>query len=67
MTVEEGLLRRVDDGNLVLWRPGLTIWVSAFAGDLRPAADKLAACKQDIDPAASAVQKRWSTGCISCA
>jgi hypothetical protein len=27
--------RRIEDGSLVLWRPGLTIWLDAFGNDHR--------------------------------
>lgn len=31
----EPMNRRIDDGDLVLWRPGLTVWIAAWNNDHR--------------------------------
>lgn len=36
VTLKSHLLRRTEDGMTVLWRPGLTLWVHAKAGDGSP-------------------------------
>lgn len=33
LTLPEDFRRRVENGSLVLWRPGLTIWVNCFIGN----------------------------------
>jgi len=43
--------RRVEDGSLVLWRPGLTIWVAAWGNDNRESqAKRLKLIKKDASP-----------------
>lgn len=38
----EQFARRIEDGSLVLWRPGLTIWLAAWGNDNNePQADRL--------------------------
>jgi hypothetical protein len=42
---------RVEDGDLVLWRPGLTIWVAAWDNDHNePKSERLAKAKCDCSP-----------------
>jgi hypothetical protein len=44
--------RRVEDGSLVLWRPGLTVWLAAWNndhGESRP--ERLAWIKESASPA----------------
>ena len=41
--------RRIEDGDLVIWRPGITIWTAIWGNDNNLAADKrLIELKQDI-------------------
>lgn len=48
----EPFARRVQDGSLVLWRPGLTLWLDAWGNDRRESqADRLAAFKKSASPA----------------
>ncbi len=43
--------RRVEDGCLVLWRPGLTIWLAAWGNDKSESqAKRLKAIKKDASP-----------------
>lgn len=47
----ERFARRVEDGQLVLWRPGLTIWLTAWGNDHRESqARRLAGLKQSASP-----------------
>ncbi len=50
--------RRVDDGSLVLWRPGLTLWINAWGNDRSEApADRLAALTANISADAREIQR----------
>lgn len=43
--------RRIEDGDLVIWRPGLTIWVTVWGNDKDETnADRLNRIKNDISP-----------------
>ena len=43
--------RRVEDGSLVLWRPGLTIWLAAWGNDNSESqAQRLNLIKRDASP-----------------
>lgn len=47
----EQFARRVEDGSLVLWRPGLTIWLTAWANDRDKSQDvRLAWVKEAASP-----------------
>jgi hypothetical protein len=47
----EKFARRVEDGSLVLWRPGLTIWLAAWGNDRRESREvRLAWVKQEASP-----------------
>jgi hypothetical protein len=48
----EQFARRVEDGQLVLWRPGLTIWLAAWGNDNNETqAERLAWIKDEASPA----------------
>jgi hypothetical protein len=48
----EQFARRVERRSLVLWRPGLTIWLSAWGNDNnQPQTDRLASIKDAASPA----------------
>jgi hypothetical protein len=43
--------RRVEDGSLVLWRPGLTVWLAAWGNDHQASRqDRLAWVKREASP-----------------
>jgi hypothetical protein len=47
----EKFARRIEGGSLVLWRPGLTIWLAAWNNDLGESrAERLAAVKEAASP-----------------
>jgi len=48
----EQFARRVEDGSLVLWRPGLTLWLAAWGNDTNETqAKRLARIREDASPA----------------
>jgi hypothetical protein len=58
----EPFARRVEDGQLVLWRPGLTIWLAAWGNDHNETqAARLAWIKAEASPAG--FDARESAGC----
>jgi type II secretory pathway pseudopilin PulG len=49
--------RRIEDGDLVIWRPGFTIWVSALNNDKNESKeDRLARLRKDVSPDAFDVE-----------
>lgn len=42
--------RRIEDGDLCLWRPGATIWISVWGKADEPLDKTLAWLREDIDP-----------------
>lgn len=50
------MLRRVDDGSLVIWRPGFTIWLNAYGADL-PIQARLENVLQTKSPEATDLQQ----------
>lgn len=47
----EPFARRIEEGSLVLWRPGLTIWLTAWNNDQRESQQqRLASIKQSASP-----------------
>ncbi len=52
MTVPGYCLRRVDDGSLVIWRPGLTFWLAIMDGDF-DVADRIASLRGEVLAGAS--------------
>lgn len=54
VTLPEKFARRVEDGSLVLWRPGLTMWIASFNNDRGEARDsRLAALTKGRSPAST--------------
>ena len=50
--MHEQFARRVEDGQLVLWRPGLTIWLAAWGNDNNETqTERLAWIKDEASPA----------------
>ena len=60
IALPEPMNRRVEDGQLVLWRPGLTAWTTVWVNDEEPQA-RLAKVLQGTSPAGYD-RKNWSTG-----
>jgi hypothetical protein len=51
MHLPERFARRVEEGSLVLWRPGLTVWLTAWNNDLGETQEKrLARIKETASP-----------------
>lgn len=49
--LQDKFARRVEDGCLVLWRPGLTVWLAAWGNDHRDSqAKRLRSIKKDAAP-----------------
>lgn len=47
----EQFARRAEDNSLVLWRPGLTLWLTAWGNDHNEAqSERLARAKRDCSP-----------------
>jgi hypothetical protein len=44
--------RRVENGSLVLWRPGMTLWIDVYARQDRSIADFMGELRSDIAPGA---------------
>lgn len=54
ITLPAPYARRIEDGALVLWRPGITLWINAFNNDHdEPQATRLAAMKKAMSRAAT--------------
>jgi len=50
--LREQFARRIEDGSLVLWRPGLTVWMTAWGNDHNESqAERLALIKGRASPA----------------
>ena len=50
--------RRIEEGSLVLWRPGLTVWCDAFGNDHRTSRTvRLKEIRSKISSAASAIRE----------
>jgi hypothetical protein len=51
MHLPEQFARRIEDGSLVLWRPGLTVWLVAWNNDhAETQAKRLAKIKRSASP-----------------
>ncbi len=58
LTLAEPHNRRVEDGSLVLWRPGFTVWVNLWGNDDRQSvADRLSRIRGDISGAAFGLEE----------
>jgi hypothetical protein len=63
ITLPVPFARRIEDGSLVLWRPGLTLWILAFNNDQRESqADRLASTKNIMSPKATSVREDAAAG-----
>jgi hypothetical protein len=57
MTLPDKFNRRIEEGDLVLWRPGFTIWVSALNNDHDESeADRMAWLRDEMSPDAFDVE-----------
>lgn len=55
--------RRIQDGDLVLWRPGMTAWIAIWHNDKGTSIDeRLGWVKNDQSPEAYAAQDRRASG-----
>lgn len=45
------LNRRIEDGDLVLWRPGLTFWIAIWSASGKPKEERLSSILESADPA----------------
>ena len=51
--------RRFEDGDLIIWRPGLTIYVVIWNNDENESiADRMAAIKEEMSPDAFAIEEK---------
>lgn len=63
ITLPEPFARRLDDGALVLWRPGFTLWIVAFNNDRgEPQAARLAAMREVMSEDATDVRESNAGG-----
>jgi hypothetical protein len=63
INLPELFARRIEDGALVLWRPGLTIWLVAWNNDRSETqAERLAAIKRSASPDRHAEQESKGGG-----
>src|SRR3712207_1650510 len=61
--LREQFARRIEDDGLVLWRPGVTVWLTAWGNDHGESqAQRLAAAKRDASPARFAERESTSGG-----
>lgn len=58
ITLDGPFNRRIEDGDLVLWRPGLTVWIAIWNNDEGASiGERLAELKAHQSPDASAVEQ----------
>lgn len=63
ITLEQSYNKRVEDGSLVLWRPGFTIWVDIWDNDNNETINERALLRQkDISKDAYELKKYISNG-----
>jgi len=63
LTLPAPFARRIEDGSLVLWRPGITLWIAAFNNDPGTSqAARLASTKGVMSPDASDVREDTAGG-----
>jgi hypothetical protein len=63
ITLPAPFTRRIEDGSLVLWRPGLTLWINAFHNDHHESqAERLASAKDSVSPDATDVRETAAGG-----
>jgi hypothetical protein len=58
LTLEAPFNRRIEDGDLVLWRPGLTVWMTIWLNDENASIEsRLEDLKQHMSPEATDVEQ----------
>jgi hypothetical protein len=58
LVLPEQYARRIEDGSLVLWRPGITLWITAWGNDRGESqASRVAAMTSDISTSARDIAK----------
>ena len=58
----EQFARRIEDGSLVLWRPGLTVWLAAWGNNNESQSERLARAKRRSSPDRFAERESTSGG-----
>jgi hypothetical protein len=62
----EQFARRIEDGDLVLWRPGLTVWMTVWGNDHHESrAERLALVKEAASPERFAEREVEEVGGVS--
>lgn len=57
VTLPEKFNRRIEGGDLVIWRPGVTLWIAVWGNDKNENADaRLKSIRHDISPKAFDIQ-----------
>jgi hypothetical protein len=51
LVLPEKINRRIENGDLVIWRPGFTVWIAVWNGD-KPAQQTLSWIKETASPEA---------------
>jgi len=63
LTLPAQFTRRIDDGALVLWRPGITLWNLAYTNDKRDSqAKRLAGLKDEMSDEATDIRETTTGG-----
>ena len=65
LVLPDDYARRIEDGSLVLWRPGITLWINAWGNDRGESqAARLAAMTSDISKSAREIEKSTADGVL---
>jgi hypothetical protein len=63
IVLPEPYARRIEDGSLVLWRPGISLWINAWGNDRGESqASRLAKMTSDISKSARDIQRSTADG-----
>jgi hypothetical protein len=60
LTLTEPMARRIEDENLVFWRPGFTVWIAAWGEgeEEQPRKRRLKGLKREMDPEGRVVRDK---------
>jgi hypothetical protein len=59
LVLREKFNRRIEDGSMVFWRPGLTVWINVWGNDKAASReDRLRRIKADVSPKAFDIEER---------
>lgn len=65
VTLPEKFNRRIEDGDLVIWRPGMTMWVAVWGNDNNESKEsRLKRIQADISPQAFDVEISKTSGLL---